>query len=275
MKLCCIEEDINEEEVGYDEMSLEALEPHPNLKALCLKHYGGVRFPFWLSSLTNLVQLKNVTNANICHRWINFLLSKFLDSLGYISERDNSEEEFSHSSFNSFLPSLERLKIENCPNLKRWWQGRVRRDSVMAENHSLPSFPRLSKLYILGCPQLTSLPLFPYLDWLRLLVDLSNDWDEMEWQGLRSLLSLEFYNLPKLVSLPGELQHVTSLQRQLDICPSLMAIPGWIYDSHLFDHLKFGVASIRHQYLKGFVTLLLCRHWTFECPSYWKDARGK
>ncbi|XP_065631612.1 putative disease resistance protein RGA3 [Quercus suber] len=42
MKLCCIEEDINEEEVGYDEMSLEALEPHPNLKALCLKHYGGL-----------------------------------------------------------------------------------------------------------------------------------------------------------------------------------------------------------------------------------------
>nr|POE93124.1 linoleate 13s-lipoxygenase 2-1, chloroplastic [Quercus suber] len=29
-------------------------------------------------------------------------------------------------------------------------------------------------------------------------VDFSNDWDEMEWQGLRTLLSLQFLDLPKL-----------------------------------------------------------------------------
>ena len=34
------------------------------------------------------------------------------------------------------------------------------------------------------------------------VVDLSNDWDEMEWQGLTTLLSLHFLGLPKLVSLP-------------------------------------------------------------------------
>jgi hypothetical protein len=33
-------------------------------------------------------------------------------------------------------------------------------------------------------------------------LDLANDKDGMEWQGLKSLLSLEFTNLPKLVSLP-------------------------------------------------------------------------
>ena len=61
------------------------------------------------------------------------------------------------------------------------------------------------------------------------VVDLSNDWDEMEWQGLRTLLSLEFYGLPKLVSLPMGLQYVSSLQNlRIWYCHNLIAIPEWI-----------------------------------------------
>ena len=48
--------------------------------------------------------------------------------------------------------------------------------------------------------------------WYSEVVDLSNDLDEMEWQGLRTLLSLHFRRLPKLVSLPTGLQYVSSLQ---------------------------------------------------------------
>ena len=49
-------EDIDETGAGYDYMSaLEALQPHINLKALSLEQYGGVKFPHWLVSLTNLV----------------------------------------------------------------------------------------------------------------------------------------------------------------------------------------------------------------------------
>nr|POE95650.1 hypothetical protein CFP56_32719 [Quercus suber] len=43
--------------------------------------------------------------------------------------------------------------------------------------------------------------------WESEVVDLSNDWDEMEWQGLTTLLSLEFFDLPKLVFLPMGLQY--------------------------------------------------------------------
>ena len=53
-----VEEDINETGAGYDDMSLEALQPHINLKALRLDGYGGVIFPHWLVLLTNLVQFK-------------------------------------------------------------------------------------------------------------------------------------------------------------------------------------------------------------------------
>ena len=40
--------------VGH-EMTLEGLQPHPNLKELRLYNYGGVRLPSWLPSLKQLV----------------------------------------------------------------------------------------------------------------------------------------------------------------------------------------------------------------------------
>jgi hypothetical protein len=44
----CYDEEWDEE--CYDEESLEGLQPHPNLKALQLSKYMGVRIPNWLSS---------------------------------------------------------------------------------------------------------------------------------------------------------------------------------------------------------------------------------
>uniref|UniRef100_A0A7N2LBL1 CC-NBS-LRR protein n=1 Tax=Quercus lobata TaxID=97700 RepID=A0A7N2LBL1_QUELO len=308
-----VEEDIDEAGAGDDDMSLEALQPHINLKALSLIRYGGVRFPHWFLSLTNLVQFK-LYSCKKCQYIppldqfpsLKIIYLGRLDCLEHISdsERDNSDS--------LFYPSLEKLEIDECPNLKGWRWGR--RDS-------LPSFSRLSYLYIWNCPQLTSFPLFPYLESLRLsncslkqslermminnktssgnlpsiassssssstivaplsklsfmnieealpeeclrnlislrtlflsrcplpqgiryltalqhlyvwnseVVDLSNDWDEMEWQGLTTLLSLQFFNLPKLVSLPTGLQYVSSLQKlEIKFCPSLIAIPEWI-----------------------------------------------
>ncbi|XP_065635041.1 disease resistance protein RGA2 [Quercus suber] len=310
-----VEEDINETGAGYDYMSLEALQPHVNLKALRLQKYGGVIFPRWLETHTNLVQF-DLYMCNKCQYLppldqfpsLKIIFLYGLDGLEHISdsERDNSDS--------LFYPSLEKLSIRRCRNLKGWWRGR---------RNSLPSFPRLSYLDIMDCPnQLTSFPLFPYLErltlekcslkqslermminnktssrnlpsiassssstivaplsklsfmwiketeealpeeWLRNLislrtlyldkcplpqgiryltalqhlevkfsevVDLVNDWDEMEWQGLRTLLSLQFYKLPKLVSLPMGLQYLNSLQNlEISFCPSLIAIPEWI-----------------------------------------------
>nr|XP_023894318.1 putative disease resistance protein RGA1 [Quercus suber] len=307
-----VEEDINEMGATYDDMSLEALQPHINLKALTLNRYGGVIFPRWLALLTNLVQFE-LYLCNKCQYLppldqlpsLKIIYLNRLDCLDHISD---SERDYSDSLF---YPSLESLGIWFCPNLKGWWRGR--RDS-------LPSFPRLSDLDIEYCPQLTSFPFFPYLESLRLarcslkqslermminnktcsgnlpsiasssssstivaplsklsymrieealpeeclpnlislrtlylincplpqgiryltalqhllvgnskVVDLFNDWDEMEWQGLTTLLSLEFFALPKLVSLPMGLQYVSSLQKlNISICDSLIAIPEWI-----------------------------------------------
>jgi hypothetical protein len=319
-------EDIDEASVGYDEMSLEALQPQPNLKALDLVNYGGVRFPSWVLSLTNLVKFVLYSCKKCQHLppldhfpSLESLILRDLDSIEYISERDKSEEGLSDSSF---LPSLKKLEIANCPNLKGWWWGR--KDSVEEIGITTPitskplnySFPRLLELEIWNCPQLTYMPLFPYLEKLTLwkcslkaleqtmrmgminmtpspsissssilsfaplsklnylyihdmdealpeelqrnLISLRTlyliecslppqgmryltalqhlyvlrsevECDEMEWQGLRSLLSLEFCALPKLVSLPVGLQHLTSLQTlRISNCPELTSLPEWI-----------------------------------------------
>ncbi|XP_065629073.1 putative disease resistance protein RGA1 [Quercus suber] len=334
-----VEEDINEKgAVGYDDMSLEALQPHINLKALSLERYGGVIFPHWFLSLKNLVQFQ-LYDCKKCQYLppldqlpsLKVIYLSSLDSLEHISdsERDNSDS--------LFYPSLESLGILFCPNLKGWWRGR--RDS-------LPSFPHLSVLEIWECPQLTSFPLFPCLERLTLVicslkqslermminnktsgnlpsiassssssstivaplsklsymrieealpeeclpnlislrtlslcqcplpqgiryltalqhlevkfsevVDLFNDWDEMEWQGLTTLLSLQFHSL-SMVSLPMGLQYVSSLQNlQITFCHSLIAIPEWICKLKSLKSLDIWDCPNLESLLEGFGAL--------------------
>nr|POE95648.1 disease resistance protein rga2 [Quercus suber] len=88
----------------------------------------------------------------------------------------------------------------------------------------------LRTLYLEKCPLPQGMRYLTALQELHVQwVDLSNDWDEMEWQGLTTLLSLEFYLLSKLVSLPTGLQYVSSLQKlNISFCCYLIAIPEWI-----------------------------------------------
>jgi hypothetical protein len=90
-----LQEDIDEVNVGYDEMSLEALQPHPNLKRLCIWNNGGVRFPSWLPSLTNLVRLALYNQKKWRHLpslgnfpSLEYIWLESLDSLENISEME-------------------------------------------------------------------------------------------------------------------------------------------------------------------------------------------
>ena len=84
----------------------------------------------------------------------------------------------------------------------------------------------LHTLYLIKCPLPQGMWYLNALQDLRVcnseVADLSNDWDEMEWQGLRTLLSLQLSSLPKLVSLLMGLQYVSSLQNlEISISPIL------------------------------------------------------
>ncbi|XP_075646875.1 putative disease resistance protein RGA1 [Castanea sativa] len=172
---------------------LEELHPHQNLKYLEVYQYKGVKFSSWVSSLTNLVDLK-IENCERCRylpplSHLSSLKSLYLfgmDDLEYISDNDISKEVFASSTALStqFFPSLKSLGIGECPNLKGWW-GRTGRDLVATtsastpdhpqdqSHNSLPLFPLLSYLRIGSCPKMTSMPLFPNLEESLDLVNVS------------------------------------------------------------------------------------------------------
>ncbi|KAL4600407.1 hypothetical protein ACB092_11G197500 [Castanea dentata] len=153
----------------YDDMSLEGLQPHPNLKRFGLYYYMGERIPSWLSSLTNLVKFKLVANHRLQHlpplNQLPFLKLVSLDemeALEYISDEDSvsnvlgaSSSSSSSSSKTPFFPSLTSLSIGFCPNLKGWWRNSDDDDDAFP--------PSLSRLTLIDCPNLTSIPPFPYL----------------------------------------------------------------------------------------------------------------
>jgi Leucine-rich repeat (LRR) protein len=321
-----------------DEMLLEVLQPHPHLKELCLANNWGSRLPSWLLSLTNLVSFRLFK----CTKYqylpplsqlpsLEVLDLSQMDAMEYISDSGDRNELSS-----PFFPSLKKIQLENCPNLKGWSRRRDSFVKVNSDSHNsieitkhplLPSFPCLSQLWILDCPMLTSMPTFPHLEgelYLRnaswkplqqtmmmnmgapqsptstattssssiplsklksiildriedletlpeellkkltslksltiqrckrlksltpgiqhlaarqdLVLDdcpkleVANVEDEMQWQGLKSLISLKFSFLPELVSLPLGLQRGTTLQKLLILdCEKLTAIPEWIH----------------------------------------------
>ncbi|KAK6269771.1 hypothetical protein POUND7_006876 [Theobroma cacao] len=92
-----------------------------------------------------------------------------LSSLKYLVLEELNALEYVADSFplpcstsrKPFFPSLKKLKIEFCDNLKGWWRTKNENQGSTTE---LPCFPCLSKIDISKCPNLTSMPLFPSLD---------------------------------------------------------------------------------------------------------------
>uniref|UniRef100_A0A2N9FC35 Rx N-terminal domain-containing protein n=1 Tax=Fagus sylvatica TaxID=28930 RepID=A0A2N9FC35_FAGSY len=106
-------EDVDEADVGYDEMSLEALLPHPNLKRLCIRNNGGGTFPSWLPSLTNLVRLVLINQK----KWQHLPSLVSFPSLKYIYlESLDSLENISEMEWQS-LSRLSSLILITLPNL--------------------------------------------------------------------------------------------------------------------------------------------------------------
>nr|XP_048333343.1 putative disease resistance protein RGA1 isoform X1 [Ziziphus jujuba var. spinosa] len=170
-------EAVDNQEMNVDS-SLNGLEPHISLKELSLSAYGGVEFPKWFSSLTNLVRV-SLWRCKKC-RYIppldqfSSLAALTLDeltNLEYISKNEKNQ-----LSSTEILPSLKELRLTDLPNLKGWWR-QVENEGVdgassstkatillSTAERSQPLFRCLSKLTIENCPKLDSMPLYPNLD---------------------------------------------------------------------------------------------------------------
>ncbi|XP_022722136.1 putative disease resistance protein RGA3 [Durio zibethinus] len=126
------------------EMVFEGLQPHPNLERLEVYGYPGSKISRWLSSITSLNKLilKNFVECKHLPPLHQLSSLKFLWLSGFkvlenVSEIEMQKEYSSKST--KFFPSLEKLQLLSCPNLKGWWRG----DGNEAANAQLPCFPCL------------------------------------------------------------------------------------------------------------------------------------
>ncbi|XP_062117907.1 putative disease resistance protein RGA1 [Humulus lupulus] len=256
--------------IGY-EMSMDALQPHPNLQVLDIRNYGGVKLSSWLSSLENLVDL-NLVDCKKCQYLVS--LNRFhdlkvlklwrLESLEYISNNIFNEDLFGTTK--TILPSLRELELNKLPNLKGWWREIVIDHSFVAANEedkhmSLPYLPSLSTLEIWDCPKLTCMPLYPHLEKLYLSNTSLNPLEETlrmkmmssstgsivvfptttsSFSPLSTLKDLTLSAIEDLECLPDWFESLTSSLNYLCIesCPKLKDLcPGILHLSSL-RHLE-------------------------------------
>nr|TKS01916.1 putative disease resistance protein RGA1 [Populus alba] len=168
-------------DIGMDNISdidlygqmLRSLQPNSSLQELKVRGYKGIRFPHWLSELSNLVSIHLIFCPRLKHippldkiPYVRELLIMHLNNLEYMDSEGGGGRGVS-----GFFPSLKKLSIYNCPNLKGWWKKSrdEMSDDIDESLKEMLCFPCLSSLSIVDCPNLTSMPLFPTLSILILL----------------------------------------------------------------------------------------------------------
>ncbi|XP_060975064.1 disease resistance protein TAO1-like [Cannabis sativa] len=210
-------------------MLLEGLQPPSSLKELFVSCFMGVRFGGWLSSLDKLVKLV-LSDCKKCK-----YLPK-LDQLHSLQELKISEvkAEYMCSSgedddfdTNLFFPSLVTLEIRFCSNLKWWWWKK----KVDGNEFIIRSFPRLSNLQIVNCPNLTSMPLFPSIERVELMLEVSLKALEDTFQMIRrrNIHGIAAHNTQPNISLLKSIRissilNLTSLLEGIGNLPSLESI---------------------------------------------------
>ncbi|KAJ9169399.1 hypothetical protein P3X46_017601 [Hevea brasiliensis] len=199
-----------------EEISLEELRPHLNLKWLIVLGCRRLLFPSWISTLSNLVELR-IDNCKKCHHFPP--LDQF-PSLKSLAIENFNDLEYIESEINcnnsSFFPSLRKLWLSNCPNLKGW-----RRDTSTPQ---LLQFHCLFYLEIMSCPCLTSMPLIPSVqklvlenaskksleDILKMKISVSQSTSSSISPSQLKILTIG--KIEDLEVLPKELWHLPSLE---------------------------------------------------------------
>ncbi|KAB1200326.1 putative disease resistance protein RGA1 [Morella rubra] len=143
--------------IENDELMLENLQPHSNVRYLFISGYAGVRFSSWVPCLSNLVSMR-IENCKWCKHippldqfpFLHLLQLVGLNALEYISDKRSHQ----------CSPFLRSLCLVNLPNLRGWWRMMELVPAEQEQHHPLlllPSFPCLSELVISNCPKMSIL----------------------------------------------------------------------------------------------------------------------
>ncbi|KAL6314315.1 hypothetical protein AAG906_019013 [Vitis piasezkii] len=181
--------------------------PHPYLKHIFIKGYGGTEFPSWMMN-DGMFKMQNSATL---------FSTPSLESL----KLHNMEElvDLKEGPLTTPLfPSLESLRLSYVPKLKELW-----RMDLLAEEG--PSFYHLSKLDIYKCSDLASLHPSPSLSQLR-INDCPN-LTSMELPSSHCLSELDIGGCPNLASFkvaPLPSLKTLFLQRVRYGCPNLQSL---------------------------------------------------
>jgi len=198
------------------------LQPHSNLKQLCISGYQGIKFPNWMMDLLlpNLVQI-SVEECCRCERlppfgklqFLKNLRLKSVKGLKYISRDVYGDEEIP-------FPSLESLTLDSMQSLEAW---------TNTAGTGRDSFPCLREITVCNCAKLVDLPAIPSVRTLK--IKNSSTASLLSVRNFSSLTSLRIEDFCDLTHLPdgmvknhavlgrleiARLRNLKSLSYQLD-----------------------------------------------------------
>lgn len=265
-KLVCLEVNFKKS-TKEDEVFLEELQPHPNLKFLRVNGYGGERLPRWMmdgvllyNCLLNLCDIF-ILNCNSCRHLCSLGRLPHLESVTirnaynveYI-ESDNGSGGTHNNSIvvdgrnpGALFPKLRVLWLMGMPKLKGWRNtlssgNPDSRQVGQVEDHNLvewkPPFPKLNELLVDNVELINTLARelgFTSLETLSIEKTLAVS-SPSQPQALAifkshfpNLRYLFFTRIDELEFLPEELQDYSSLETlRVFRCKQLKAIPYWI-----------------------------------------------
>ncbi|GAY69106.1 hypothetical protein CUMW_269460 [Citrus unshiu] len=237
LRLSLVFDGKDEEGRRKNQQLLEALQPPLNVKELGIVSYGGNIFPKWLTSLTNLRDLR-LKSCVICEHFppLGKLPLEKLTLYGlygvkrvgneFLGIEESSEDDPSSSSSSSSVTAftkLKSLKIFDMNELEEW-NCRITRK----ENISI--MPRLSSLDVTSCNKLKALPdyLLQTTALQELRIHSCKNLEELpiledrRTTDIPRLSSLRIGYCPKLKVLPDYLLRTTTLQvLSISECPLL------------------------------------------------------
>jgi Leucine-rich repeat (LRR) protein len=206
-----------------NEDALEGLQPHPDIKSLEIKGYGGEYFTSWILQLNNLMEL-SLKDCSKCRQLPTLGCLprlKILKMSGMPNVKFIGNEFYSSSSGSAAVPfpALKELTLWGMDGLEEW---------MVPGGEVVAVFPCLEELSIGSCGKLESIS----IRGLSSLVEFEiSGCDELrylsgEFHGFTSLRVLSIHRCSKLASIPS-VQHCTALvELSIWMCHELISIPG-------------------------------------------------
>ncbi|XP_050241564.1 putative disease resistance protein RGA3 isoform X2 [Quercus robur] len=227
-----------------DEDVLEGLRPHPRLKSLKIRNFGGEKFPSWILAgdnsggglfLFNHLLEICLVDCNKCEKiptlghlpCLKFLQIEGMDNVTCIgAEFYNSYSGVGSSTGrdgsgrNALFPALKWFDLQRMPNLVEW-------KDPMDPTTTGMVFPCLEELTIKECRKLISAPChFPSLKKLDIRNTCSTTFKNII-SKVTTLMSLEIYDISELSCLPEHLWQNNStnlMSLKIESCADLVSI---------------------------------------------------